>query len=323
MNSTTETVSPTTDDSHLWDRPDLQLMLLISSWVGTGIGLMGLVGNVLVVWTASNFANKCSGQTFMIWLAVADWFSAFQATLFNITLPLLNFDPRVMYDLVCRINAFLIFTTRALATTMLTIVSFDRLLAVSKPFWYKNAGTVFKGHVISIAAFILVPLISCPYLIVTSLHEGDICTFDVGDLINLFLTTHQFLFALSPPGLVFVTNIGIIFMLKRKSSGNFLSSAISRSDRDVTISLVVVGVLNVVCQVSSSLLLIYIVEQLTIHWKLGEYWIPLQSSILIFNNSVNFLAYMLSSSYFRTTFFGLVGFRTHRNKPSKSTTETK
>ncbi|XP_077312222.1 chemerin-like receptor 1 [Lithobates pipiens] len=165
---TTDTTEETYRDEEFgtnWNK-----ILNISSMVVlSGICLLGITGNGLVIWFVAFKMKKTVNSVWFLSLAFADFtFSLF----LPLTITYLAFEGHWPFGtFMCKLQFFTIFLNLSASVLQLTIISIDRCISVVFPVWCRNHRTVRLAVKVVLALWIVSLLLNVSYFIYTDTYS--------------------------------------------------------------------------------------------------------------------------------------------------------
>ncbi|XP_063712096.1 cephalotocin receptor 1-like isoform X2 [Symsagittifera roscoffensis] len=304
FNTTTDSVATEGENAY-----ETYIRIFQSLLAGTAI--LGLIGNVFAYLTASNFAQKSSGQNFIKCLAVGDTLAGFQDGILESLFPMLGLDLFVHHTLLCRYMGWFTYFSTVASAYVLVATAVDRLIAVWKPIYYSQNSTPVRATVTSLLVWLLWALICLPVFFTFDVQGDDFCFIVVDNPWSILtaeqLQTYNDFIAMSSatvPGIaLIVVNILTLYKLKKNTA------SVSRNDREVTICLIVVSVSFLICVLATGIMVKHGVDIRDSNPDLA-YMINYTRKIpVVINNSMNFYAYFAASAYFRSVFYQTVGLK--------------
>ncbi|XP_073457321.1 chemerin-like receptor 1 [Aquarana catesbeiana] len=148
----------------------LSKILHVSSMVGlSGICLLGIIGNGLVIWFVAFKMKKTVNSVWFLSLAFADF-------TFCVFLPLqityIALDGHWPFgSFMCKIHLFALFLNMSASVLQLTVISIDRCISVVFPVWCQNHRTVRLAMKVVLALWIVSLLLNASYFIYTDTYD--------------------------------------------------------------------------------------------------------------------------------------------------------
>ncbi|XP_077312868.1 formyl peptide receptor-related sequence 4-like [Lithobates pipiens] len=147
-------------------------MLSVSTMVVlSGIYLLGITGNGLVIWFVAFGMKKTVNSV---------WFSslAFSDLTFNLLLPLTVISIALNYTwpfgtFMCKLNIFVLYLNQSASVLQLTVISIDRCISVVFPVWCQNHRTVRLAVKVVLAMWIVSLLLNVHYFTNTHINDVD------------------------------------------------------------------------------------------------------------------------------------------------------
>ncbi|XP_073457325.1 chemerin-like receptor 1 [Aquarana catesbeiana] len=150
-------------------------ILSVSAMVGlSGICLLGITGNGLVIWFVAFKLKKTVNSVWLLSLAFAD----FTFCLFlPLTVTYIALDFHWPFGtFMCKLSHFALYLNLSASVLQLTVISIDRCISVVFPVWCRNHRTVRLAVKVVLALWIISLLLNASYFIYTN-------TYDVNDTI--------------------------------------------------------------------------------------------------------------------------------------------
>ncbi|XP_040182811.1 chemokine-like receptor 1 [Rana temporaria] len=158
----------TTEETYTDQEFDLTLIkiLNVSYMVGlSGICLLGITGNGLVIWFVAFKMKKTVNSVCFLSLAFADFtFSLFLPL--SITHFALDFH-WPFGTFMCKLNRFVLYLNLSASVLQLTVISIDRCISVVFPVWCRNHRTVRLAVKVILVLWIVSLLLNVYYIIHT------------------------------------------------------------------------------------------------------------------------------------------------------------
>ncbi|XP_075255032.1 C5a anaphylatoxin chemotactic receptor 1-like [Convolutriloba macropyga] len=307
-NSTDNPLEPEngTGDIELGYETPIKVFQAITVWTA----LFGLPGNIFAYLTASKFTQRSSGQTFIKCLALSDLIAGFQDGVMEAWLAMLGIKFFTLHPLLCRFLGWFTYFSSSAAGVVLLATGFDRMIAISKPIWYKQNSKPRRAKITSILIWVITGLAMLPNFFEYDLKELY-CNFVIGNpwsILSLkeFKVYYEFIFfgGFIIPGIaMIIVNLVIVYKLKEKSA------TVSRSDREVTVCLIVVSVAFCLCLGGLGILARLSLVLKDTNPSVANLINYIRKFPAVLNNSMNFYAYFAASSYFRGQFYETIGLR--------------
>ena len=131
-------------------------------FVNVLIFLLGVSGNVIVIWIAGFKMKRTVNTTWYLSVAVSDFL--FCACLpFNITHTVT--DDWIFGVVMCKLTSFVMFLNMFSSIFLLVVISADRCLSVVFPVWAQNHRTNRKASVVVVVSWLLAACLSVPSLV--------------------------------------------------------------------------------------------------------------------------------------------------------------
>ncbi|XP_075043226.1 C5a anaphylatoxin chemotactic receptor 1-like [Mixophyes fleayi] len=296
--------------------------------------VLGVPGNVLVVWITSFEMKTTVNTVWFLNLAVADLLCCLSLP-FSIMAIALGYWPLRLF--ACKFLYSILLVNMYASVLLLTIISIDRCALVMKPVWCQNNRTVRKAYLACLVIWILAFILSSPSFIFRYTREtssgNEICSYNynmVGshkEKVETFVAIFRLMLGFIIPLLVISACYGV---LMRKVSGRF-----TQSNKTMKIVLVVIigffvcwlpyHVAGLILALNSSKSPIFISTH-TVD--------PILIAIAFINSCINPIIYVLMGQKFKSKFKRSIRFilknvlademsQSSDSKRSKSTTETK
>ncbi|XP_073457323.1 chemerin-like receptor 1 [Aquarana catesbeiana] len=162
----------TTEATHTDQEFDMTLskILHVLYMMGlSGICLLGITGNGLVIWFVAFKMKKTVNSVWFLSLAFADF-------TFSLLLPLTIIYFALDYHwpfgtFMCKLNDFALIINLSASVLQLTIISIDRCISVVFPVWCRNHCTVRLAVKVVLALWIVSLLLNVPYFIYSDTHD--------------------------------------------------------------------------------------------------------------------------------------------------------
>ncbi|XP_028433795.1 chemokine-like receptor 1 [Perca flavescens] len=130
--------------------------------VSVVIFLLGLCGNILVIWISGFKMKKTVNTTWYLSLAISDFvFCAFLP--FNITS--MAMDEWIFGQFMCKFTPCVLFLNMFSSIFLLVVISVDRCVSVMFPVWAQNHRTVKKASIVVLMSWLLAIALSFPSVI--------------------------------------------------------------------------------------------------------------------------------------------------------------
>ncbi|XP_039613996.1 C3a anaphylatoxin chemotactic receptor-like [Polypterus senegalus] len=127
------------------------------------IFVLGVPGNAIVIWFTVLKLNRTVNTTWFLNLAVADFICCLSLPFLIASILLKNTWP--YGNILCKIIPSIIILNMFSSVFILTLISIDRFLLVTKPVWSQNNRTVRWARLLSGAAWFLAALMCLPIVI--------------------------------------------------------------------------------------------------------------------------------------------------------------
>ncbi|XP_006627699.1 C5a anaphylatoxin chemotactic receptor 1-like [Lepisosteus oculatus] len=132
--------------------------------------LLGVPGNTLVIWISGFRMKRSVNTTWFLNLAVADLLCCLSLPFLISTLAMDYHWP--FGNVACKVINALIFLNMFCSIFLLTVISLDRLLLVSRPVWCQNWRTAAKAQWVCLLVWVLALLFCTPLFIYrVELHD--------------------------------------------------------------------------------------------------------------------------------------------------------
>ncbi|XP_040182807.1 chemokine-like receptor 1 [Rana temporaria] len=144
----------------------LNKIINVSYMVGlSGICLLGITGNGLVIWFVAFKMKKTVNSVWFLSLAFADFtFSLF----LPLTITHIALDGHWPFgSLMCKLNNFILYLNLSASVLQLTVISIDRCISVVFPVWCRNHRTVRLAVKVIVVLWIVSLLLNVYYIIHT------------------------------------------------------------------------------------------------------------------------------------------------------------
>ncbi|XP_077312217.1 chemerin-like receptor 1 [Lithobates pipiens] len=171
MSGSMETTD-TTEETHTDQEFDTGLSKILnvsSTGVLSGICLLGITGNGLVIWFVAFKMKKTVNSVWFLSLAFADFtFSLF----LPLTIPYIALDIHWPFGtFMCKLSCFALFLNMSASVLQLTVISIDRWMSVVFPVWCQNHRTVSLAMKVVLALWIISFLLSISYFIYANTYH--------------------------------------------------------------------------------------------------------------------------------------------------------
>ncbi|XP_073457330.1 formyl peptide receptor 2-like [Aquarana catesbeiana] len=149
-----------------------EILNVSSMVVLSGICLLGITGNGLVIWFVAFRMKKTVNSVWFLSVAFADF-------TFSLFLPLTITYIALSYywpfgTFMCKLNRFSIYLNMSASVLQLTVISIDRCISVVFPIWCRNHRTVRLAVKVILAIWIISLLLNVFYFINTHIYDvGD------------------------------------------------------------------------------------------------------------------------------------------------------
>ncbi|XP_075248292.1 uncharacterized protein LOC142341257 [Convolutriloba macropyga] len=316
-----------TNGAKLWfeSTEDILSARKIIEIISAVIAIFGCIGNIFIILIISKWDSLTSGATFMLLLAIFDFFSASFMSTFSLILPFIGFNLRDVNNFWC---AFTTFSTFAIYSSYYITVLFsvDKFIAVMFPYKYRE----FGKPKISLLATALVVLTQMAWAIPSTMvfridskfRTCGAVYFDIvaADYIIIAYPLINFVInGVFPVFFVFMFTFGTIIKLRiqsKKRDSTRVHSLAGRRDSEMTRQMIVVcfafGILCLV--VTTCVQIMYTIYPEDAYDHASMYFlfaITMCSNSLI--NSANFYVYIIFGRKFRANFLALFCIRTPNN----------
>nr|XP_033810394.1 C5a anaphylatoxin chemotactic receptor 1-like [Geotrypetes seraphini] len=221
---------------------NLPLQILASLVLYTLVFLLGVPGNLLVIWITGFEMKKTVNTTWFLHLSIAD-------LLCCLSLPFLAMQ--VILDqhwplgiLACKMIPPLTLLNMYMSVLLLAAISADRCALVMMPVWCQNNRTVLKATTVCISLWFLALLMTTPSFFFQSVYsppltDKKMCIVDYTKLnhhqstVKISVVTHRFVLGFIVPFFTITICYGLlIFKIK--------SSRFSQSNKTLKIILIVI-----------------------------------------------------------------------------------
>ncbi|XP_077312218.1 chemerin-like receptor 1 [Lithobates pipiens] len=176
MSGSMETAD-TTEETHTdqeFDTTSIKIFSVLYMVVLSGICLLGITGNGLVIWFVAFKMKKTVNSVWFLSLAFAD----FTFCLFlSLIIPYIVLGGHWPFEtFMCKLSCFALFLNMSASVLQLTVISIDRCMSVVFPVWCRNHRTVRLAVKVILALWIVCLILCISYFIHTD-------TYDVNDTI--------------------------------------------------------------------------------------------------------------------------------------------
>ncbi|XP_075042086.1 C5a anaphylatoxin chemotactic receptor 1-like [Mixophyes fleayi] len=212
----------------------------IAMFLNIIVFVLGVPGNVLVVWITSFEMKTTVNTVWFLNLAVADLLCCLSLP-FSIMAMALGYWPLRLF--ACKFFPSILLVNMYASVLLLTMISIDRCALVMMPVWCQNKRTVRKAYVACLVIWILALILSSPSFIFRYTRKTssgyEICLFSYNMLgshkekVETFVAILRVMLGFIIPLLVISACYGV---LMRKVSGRF-----TQSNKKMKIVLVVIS----------------------------------------------------------------------------------
>ncbi|XP_040182549.1 chemokine-like receptor 1 [Rana temporaria] len=137
----------------------------------TGISLLGITGNGLVIWFVAFKMKKTVNSVWFSSLAFADFTFCLLLPILVSYMALGNHWPFGTF--ICKLGFFAAYLNMCASVLQLTVISIDRCISVVFPVWCQNHRTVRLAIKVALAVWIVSILLNISYLINTHADDSD------------------------------------------------------------------------------------------------------------------------------------------------------
>ncbi|XP_078410795.1 C3a anaphylatoxin chemotactic receptor-like [Cetorhinus maximus] len=246
------------------------------------ICLLGISGNMLVMWIAGRAVRKSVSMIWLMHLSTADLI--FTAMLpFSIAhLALKTHWP--FGSFMCKLLGFVNHLNMFVSVFTLAVISLDRCFSVMSPVWHQNERTVNFAKVVSLFIWLLAAIASYPYFLIRGTEEDTLsgktyCSYSEGGDLHGFIVV-RFVLAFIIPFITIAVCYSIITFKVRRRWKNA-----SAKSCKIT-SMIIVAFF--ICWVPFHVLSI-------IHATTDEdfrFWLPIVTSLAYANSCINPILYV-------------------------------
>ncbi|XP_040182809.1 chemokine-like receptor 1 [Rana temporaria] len=161
----------TTEETYTDQEFDMTLIKIldVSYMVGlSGICLLGITGNGLVIWFVAFKMKKSVNSVWFLSLAFADFtFSLF----LPLTITYYALDGHWPFgSFMCKLNRFVLYLNMCASVLQLTVISIDRCISIVFPVWCRNHRTVRLAVKVILVLWIASFLLNVSYFIHTDTY---------------------------------------------------------------------------------------------------------------------------------------------------------
>ncbi|XP_043853904.1 C5a anaphylatoxin chemotactic receptor 1 [Dromiciops gliroides] len=176
---------------------------VISLLIFSMVFLVGVPGNMVVLWVTGIETHKMVNSIWFLNLAVADLFCCLVLPL--LAVPVIRHGDWPFSHAACHFLPSVILFNMYASVLLLTVISIDRYILVTEPIWCQNHRSVCMAWYACAGAWIGAFLLTIPSLIFRQLMEQHFphswsCGVDYnGETVELIVTFSRFLFAFLCP----------------------------------------------------------------------------------------------------------------------------
>ncbi|XP_077312216.1 N-formyl peptide receptor 2-like [Lithobates pipiens] len=161
----------TTEETNANEEFNMTILNILYIVVLSGIFLLGIAGNGLVIWFVAFKMKKTVNSVWFLSLAFADFtFSLFLPLI--VTYVALDFH-WPFGSFMCKFHLFSLYLNLSASVLQLTVISIDRCISVVFPVWCRNHRTVRLAVKVVVAIWIVSLLLNVSYFTNTHIYDAD------------------------------------------------------------------------------------------------------------------------------------------------------